>query len=432
MSHARRRTLGVSAIARVEGEGGLQVLIEGDEVADVKLNIYEPPRFFEAFLRGRGYMEPPDITARICGICPVAYQMSACEAIEDVCGATIEPEIQALRRLLYCGEWIESHALHIYMLHAPDFLGYEGALDMARDHKELVERGLRIKRLGNRILEIVGGRSIHPINVKVGGFYQLPNLRELRETRAEIEWALAAAMETVQWVSSFRFPEYEAEWDLVGLTRPDEYAIMGGVVASLDGKLRAPISTYLDHFHEEHVEHSNALHGFYEGGDYVVGPLARFSLNFEQLPDLAKHSAMLAGLGRECRNPFRSIVVRAVELVTACEEAGRIVDEYRGEGPPATDVRPRPGVGHGASEAPRGMLYHRYELDEAGIIVSAMIVPPTAQNLPAIEHDLFHVVEANQQLEDGPLTHLCEHTIRNYDPCISCATHFLDLTVDRR
>lgn len=431
MTH-KIRDLTVEGLARVEGEGAMHVVITDGEVTDVRLRIYEPPRFFEAFLRGRAYTEPPDITARICGICPVAYQTSSCQAIEQVCGAVLDEPLRALRRLLYCGEWIESHVLHIYFLHAPDFLGVGSALELAKDHRDLVEKALQLKKVGNDIMEIVGGRAIHPINVRLGGFYRTPTKRELRPLAERLRWARDAALETVRVVSGFDFPDLEIDHELVALHHPDEYAITEGRVIS-DRGLDIEVSEFLEHIVEEHVEHSTSLHGhIIERGRYLVGPLARYTLNYDQLPAVAREAATEAGLGKECRNPFRSIVVRAVETVAACDEAVRIIEEYSEPDRPAVPVPPRAGVGHGATEAPRGILYHRYSIDDEGTILEADIVPPTAQNQDAIEADLRTLVTANLELDDHDLQHLCEQSIRNYDPCISCSTHFLDFTVERR
>jgi coenzyme F420-reducing hydrogenase alpha subunit len=426
------RDLTVEGLARVEGEGAMHVVITDGEVTDVRLRIYEPPRFFEAFLRGRAYTEPPDITARICGICPVAYQMSSCQAIEQACGAVLDEPLRALRRLLYCGEWIESHVLHIYFLHAPDFLGAGSALELAKDHRDLVEKALQLKKVGNDIMEIVGGRAIHPINVRLGGFYRAPTKRELRPLAERLRWARDAALDTVRWVSGFDFPDLEVDHELVALHHPDEYAITQGRVVS-DRGLDIEVAEFLEHIVEEHVPHSTSLHGhIIERGRYLVGPLARYTLNYDQLPAVAREAATEAGLGKECRNPFRSIVVRAVETVAACDEAVRIIEEYSEPDRPAVPVEPRAGVGHGATEAPRGILYHRYSIDDEGTILEADIVPPTAQNQDAIEADLRKLVTANLELDDHDLQHLCEQSIRNYDPCISCSTHFLDFTVERR
>ena len=421
----------VGTLARVEGEGALHIEYSGGQVSTVQLRIYEPPRFYEAFLRGRAWTEPPDITARICGICPVAYQMSSCGAIEDACGVEVSEDIRQLRRLLYCGEWIESHALHIFLLHAPDFLGYDGAIEMAADHPTVVERGLRLKKAGNDLMDLVGGRSVHPINVRVGGFYKMPTAAELRAIRPTLERARDEAIETVRLVAGFVFPELEQPYEYLALRPAVGYPIESGDVVTTAGQAFA-VRDFPDHIREQHVEWSNALHATLDGrSPYVVGPLARYTLNFDRLSPLAQDIAREAGLGPVCRNPFRSIIVRAVELVYAYDEAIRIIDGWQDGGQPAVPVPPRAGSGFGASEAPRGVLFHRYVLDADGIITDAQIVPPTSQNQGSIEADLRTMVQAWADLDDHALTHRCEQAIRNYDPCISCATHFLDLTVSR-
>jgi coenzyme F420-reducing hydrogenase alpha subunit len=426
------RVMSVGTLARVEGEGAMHIEMRDGEVTDVQLRIYEPPRFYEAFLRGRSYTEPPDITARICGICPVAYQMSSCWALEDACGVVVPDQIRLMRRLLYCGEWIESHALHIFLLHVPDFLGYDGAIDMAADHADLVERGLRLKKAGNRLMEVIGGRSVHPVNVRLGGFYRMPTVAELRALRPVLERARDDAVDTVRVVSGFDFPDMEQPYEYVSLRAEEGYPIESGSVVSTSGKAFA-VQEFSRRIEEFHVRHSNALHARLDGdGPYVVGPLARYSLNSDRLSPTAAEAARAAGLGSTCRNPFRSIIVRAVELVEALVEALRIIDLWSDGVAPAVAVPARAGEGFGASEAPRGVLFHRYVIDEAGIVQDAQIVPPTSQNQESIEADLRTMVQMWADLDDHTLSHRCEHAIRNYDPCISCATHFLDLTVDRR
>ncbi|HET7080357.1 MAG TPA: Ni/Fe hydrogenase subunit alpha, partial [Chloroflexia bacterium] len=377
---AKSKTIQVDYLARVEGEGGLHVKITGDAVTDVKLRIFEPPRFFEALLRGRAYSEAPDITARICGICPVAYQMSSVHAMEDAFGVRVEGQLRALRRLLYCGEWIESHVLHIYMLHAPDFLGYQDAIQLAKDYPEVVRRGLALKKAGNDLMSVIGGREIHPINVHVGGFYRVPTRQELADITERLRWARDAALETVRLVATFPFPRFEQDYEFVALQHPDEYPLNEGRIVSNKG-LDIAVREYEDHFAEEHVAHSNALQSALKArGAYLAGPLARYNLNFDRLSPLAQEAAREAGLGRVCRNPFQSIIVRAVETVYACDEALRILDAYERPATPAVPVTPRAGIGYGCTEAPRGLLYHRYEIDERGLIVNAKIVPPTSQN----------------------------------------------------
>ena len=425
--------MSVDALARVEGEGAMRVRITDGQVSEVELRIYEPPRFFEGLLRGRGYQEAPDITARICGICPVAYQTSACQAIEAAFDVQLPEEVRLLRRLLYCGEWVESHALHVYLLHAPDFLGYDSAIEMAHDHKDVVERGLRLKKAGNALMALVGGRAVHPVNVRVGGFYRLPDRDRMAELRPALAAALDDALATVTLVAGFDFPELEQPHEYVSL-RPAgaDYPIERGTVVTSSGLTFEP-EQFDRHLLEEQVEWSTALHSRLAdgGGSYVVGPLARYSLCSDRLSPLAAEVAAEAGLGPTCRNPFRSIVVRAVETVYACEEALRIIDGWDGAAAAAAHVEPRAGIGYGATEAPRGTLFHRYELAADGTILDARIVPPTAQNQASIEADLKGFVQANIALEDDELRHRCEQAIRSYDPCISCATHFLDLHVER-
>jgi sulfhydrogenase subunit alpha len=430
MTRAKRsRNITVEALARVEGEGGLTVRLSSGRVSDVKLRIFEPPRFFEAFLRGRDFREVPDITARICGICPVAYQMASAGALEAACGVRLEGTLRALRRVLHCGEWIESHALHVYMLHAPDFLGYDSAIHMAADHPQVVQDALELKKIGNEIIALLGGREIHPINVKLGGVYRLPTLRGLRSLVPRLERAVELSLATVRFVSRLEFPDFEQDYEFVALRHPDEYPLNEGRIVSSAG-LDISVDEYEEHFVEEHVPHSTALHSVHRGhGAYLVGPLARFNLNFDRLPAVAREAAETADLQPVCRNPFRSILARAIELVFASHEALSLVADYEPPGEAALEVPPRTGVGHGAVEAPRGLLYHRYAIDETGVVREARIVPPTAQNQKAMENDLWRFVPAHLDLPKEELTWRCEQAIRNYDPCISCSAHFLKVEI---
>jgi coenzyme F420-reducing hydrogenase alpha subunit len=424
-----RRTIRVDALTRVEGEGGLVVRLRRGRVESVELSIYEPPRFFEALLRGRAFTEAPDITARICGICPVAYQMSAVHALENAFGVVVDGPLRALRRLLYCGEWIESHGLHVYMLHAPDFLGLPDAVSLARSNRDAVERGLRLKKAGNEVLRVLGGREIHPINVRVGGFYKLPPRSDLVRLEEVLSRALDDAFATVRWVAGFEFPDLERSYEFVALRHAEEYPLNEGRVVSSRG-LDIAAHEFDDHFVEEHVAHSNALHARrVGGGSYLVGPLARWALNADRLPPLAREAAREARLPAPCRNPFRSIVVRAVEIVFACEEALRILRSWDPPERPSVPIEPGAATGFACTEAPRGLLYHRYRVDHDGTILDARIVPPTSQNQRTIEEDLEQMVPSSLSLPHAALVGRCEHAIRNHDPCISCATHFLTLRV---
>jgi coenzyme F420-reducing hydrogenase alpha subunit len=427
-----RRTVGVEGISRVEGEGSLRVEVHDGAVTEVALDIFEPPRYFEALLVGRHFTEAPDITARICGICPVAYQMSACAAMEDACGVTVDGRVRSLRRLLYCGEWIQSHALHIYLLHAPDFLGCADAVELAEQDRGAVERGLAIKRTGNLVMATVGGRAVHPVNVRVGGFYRAPDPAAIAALREPLLQARDDALATVAWVSGFEFPDVVGGYRFVALRDPGRYPIESGRPASSEGLDVSP-GAFAALAVEEHVAHSTALHARLAGRDpYLTGPLARYALNAGVLPPVAAEAASAAGLGPVCWNPFQSIVVRAVELVFACDEALTLLEAYEPPDPPAAEVRARPGFGTGVTEAPRGLLLHRYEIDADGTIVTARIMPPTSQNQLTIEADLRRVVEAGLDLDDADLQWRCEQAVRNHDPCISCAAHFLDLSVETR
>lgn len=423
------RTIRVSALARVEGETALRVRVSGGRVESVALEIYEPPRFFEALLRGRSYLDPVDVTARICGICPVAYQMSAAMAIEDACGVLVDGPIRQLRRLLYWGEWIESHALHIYLLHAPDFLGYDGAVEAAADHPDLIASGLQLKKAGNAIMEVVGGRAVHPVNPRVGGFHRAPDRSELLALVGPVERAREIALRTVRWAAGLEFPEVGVEHELVSLRHPSEYPLLGGEIVGSDGG-RIDVADFRSVFAEEQSEHSTALTSSHGGRRYLVGPMARFALNQDRLDDEVRAEAERVGVAGGTRNPFRSILVRGLEVMQACAESLRIIEAYREPARPHVDVPPRAGTGTGASEAPRGLLYHRYALDGRGRIEQATIVPPTAQNQLAIEEDLRTVLQANLDLPSDRLRSLCERTVRNHDPCISCATHFLRLVFE--
>lgn len=426
----KTKTIKVDYLARVEGEGSLLVKIKDDKVKDVKFKIFEPPRFFEAFLRGRHFSEAPDITARICGICPVAYQMSSIHAMENIAGVKIEGQLRELRRLLYCGEWIESHALHIYMLHAPDFLGYQDVIQMAGDHPEVVKKALELKKVGNDIVNLLGGREIHPINVRIGGFYKIPAKSEILLLAEKLKRAHKLAIETVKWTSTLTFPDFEQDYEFVALSHPKEYPFNEGKLISNKG-LDIEISEYENYFFEEHIQHSNALHSIQKkGGNYFVGPLARFNLNFDQLSSPIKKLAKEVDLLPPCNNPFKSIIVRAVEILYACEEALRIIGQFQMPENPYIEVIPKAGIGCGCTEAPRGILFHKYRIDDNGVIQEAKIVPPTSQNQKQIEYDLFRFVSKNINLPADDLTWKCEQTIRNYDPCISCATHFLKLTIE--
>ncbi len=425
------RHFDVEGIARVEGEGTLRLRIGDGEVREARLSIFEAPRYFEQLVVGRSPDEVLDIVTRICGICPVAYQFGVAHAFEDLFGVAIDPSVRALRRLLYAGEWIESHALHVYMLHAPDFLGYESAIGMARDHRELVEQGLALKKTGNRIMQVLGGRPIHPVSVRVGGFSKAPRRADLEPLRGPLEEAVRQSVATLELVASLDAPTFEREPLYVSLRHPTEYPMSEGRLVSSDG-MEVPIQNWRDLFAEEHHEGSNALHArTRDGRVYQLGPAARVTLCADQLHPLAKEALASSGLAEAiARNPYWSIAARAVELIHASAEALQIVEDYREPAVACTPWTPRAGVAAWGTEAPRGLCWHRYEVDERGFVTAAQIVPPTSQNQGAIERDLAAFAPSVLDLPHAQATVRLEQLIRSYDPCISCATHFLDLTIE--
>ena len=427
---AQTRTIAVDLVARVEGEGALRVTVKDGIVQDVELRIFEPPRFFEAFLQGRHYSEVPDIVARICGICPVAYQMSAVHAIEQIFGLRVDGALRDLRRLIYCGEWIESHALHVYLLQAPDFLGYDSGIAMAKDHPAVVTRGLRLKKAGNAIMTLLGGRSVHPVSIKVGGFSRVPLRRELDGLKDELQWARDAAVETVRWVAGFDYPDFTPNYNYVALRHADEYPFNEGqIVAS--NRLQISANEFEQHFTEHQVAYSNALHCTLQGSSYLVGPLARLNLNHDHLTPLVKQVLADRGIALPLRNPFHGIIARSVEILYALEESLHLIEQYEPPPLPALPVAVRSGTGMACTEAPRGILYHRYQVDDDGVIREAKIVPPTSQNQSRIEQDLRQFMPRLLGLPDKQMGLACERVIRCYDPCISCATHFLNLEIKR-
>ncbi len=421
----------VPVLARVEGEGALDLRIEDGDIKALRLRIFEPPRFFEKFLEGRSYTEIPDMVARICGICPVAYQVTAAQALEQLFGVELDPWARAMRRVFYCGEWIQSHSLHIHLLAAPDFFGCDNAIELARIAPEEVRRGLRIQGLGNELMDLFGARSVHPVGVRVGGFHGAPALARIREMRDRLRAALPEAEALVRWAARIRMPQDEQAFVSVAMRSPNGYAIEAGDIAASDGLLIGA-DAFDGHFAERHEPHSTALFSHYRGQPYLVGPLARLNLNHDRLPEDIARLLAESGLVLPSRNLFHSLLARAVEILLALHEALRLLDDYRVPDSLWVPVTPRAGVAVGCTEAPRGLLWHRYEMDEAGRVVNARIVPPTSQNQARIEEDLrLSLLNFGLDKPDDALRLHCEKVIRNYDPCISCATHFLRLNAER-
>jgi coenzyme F420-reducing hydrogenase alpha subunit len=431
MAEGRDITIQVPVLARVEGEGALDLRIRGGVIEALHLRIYEPPRMFEKFLEGREYSEVPDMVARICGICPVAYQMSAVHAIENLFGVEPGPWARDMRRVFYCGEWIQSHSLHIHMLAAPDFLGCASVVELAQKNAAEVRRGLKLQALGNDIIRLLGARSVHPVGARIGGFHHAPKPEQVSALLEKLREALPEAEELVRWTAALDLPRNEQDFTCVALRHPREYPMNEGRIIS-NGGLDIPIDEFETRFAEHQEPHSTALHCLLDGKPYLVGPLARLNLNLDRLPEPVRALADNLDIRFPSRNMHHSIVARAIEIVIALREAIRLLGSYREPRESFVAVKPRAGTGIGCTEAPRGILWHRYDMDTAGKVIAARIVPPTSQNQSRIEDDLRQSLQGfGLDRGEAALRQLGERVIRNYDPCISCATHFLDLRIRR-
>lgn len=432
MSKSKTKNIQVPILARVEGEGALDLRIQNNKITSLQLKIYEPPRLFEKFLEGRSYQEVLDFVARICGICPVAYQMSAAHAIENCFNLKITPWIREMRRLFYCGEWLESHSLHVHFLAAPDFLGFKSAPEMAKKYPEEVRRGLRIQAFGNELIHLLGGRSVHPVGACIGGFYKAPSRQKVAELLEQTEARLQDCEDLIRWLASLKLPENTHDFISVALRHPDEYPMNEGRIVSNKG-LDIPIEEFDHYFKEFQVPYSTALHCLLNGKPYLVGPLARLNINMDKLPDNLLTLLDELGIDFPCNKMSNSIIARAVEMYYSVWEARRIMRAYTTpENSPYIVSRPLAGKGYGCTEAPRGMLWHCYEMDKEGMVKSARIIPPTSQNQARIEEDLnISLIQFGLNKNDEDIRAYAEMLIRNYDPCISCSTHFLRLKVER-
>lgn len=415
----------------MEGEGALEVHIRDQKIQSLQLKIYEPPRLFEKFLAGRSYTEVLDMVARICGICPVAYQMSATHAIEQCFDIKPVPWIRDMRRLFYCGEWLESHSLHIHFLAAPDFLGFKSAPAMAKIYPEIVHRGLRLQALGHELISLLGGRSVHPVGACIGGFYKAPNPTQVKDTLEHVTARINDCEALIEWVASLPLSDNTHDFTCVSLRHPDEYPMNEGNIVSDQG-LDITIDCFDDYFKELQVPYSTALHCLLQGKPYLVGPLARMNINYDRLPARIIDMLDRIGVHFPSNNMVHSIIARAIEIYYCVLEAQRILECYIYPESSHPKIQPRPGIGYGCTEAPRGMLWHCFEIDEHGLVKSARIVPPTSQNQARIEEDLYiSLQQFGLNKPDAELQAYSEMIIRNYDPCISCSTHFLTMTVQR-
>ncbi len=428
----------VEYLTRVEGHGNIVVDVEEGTIKECKLEIIESPRFFEAMLRGRSIFEAQHITSRICGICSCAHSLVSIQAAEDALGITPSHQTRELRRLLLHQEMLDSHILHIYILVLPDLMRVKSFVPLLETHEKVVRRALKMKKCVNDVCELIAGRHIHPITTVIGGFTKLPRRHELESMLRMLEDLKLDVDATVELFKGIKFPEFERETEYVALVRDDEeYPLLDGDIGSTDG-VRKHKHQYRKITNEFIVPHSTAKHTRLSRESYMVGALARLNLNFDKLHPRAKEAAEALGFKVPNHNPYLNTVAQLIECVHCVEDSIAIVKNFLENGIDYSEevsvglnergtIPVKAGRGVGAVEAPRGVLFHEYEIDDQGKIVGANCIIPTNQNLNNIEHDMKKLIPEILDNSEEEITLLLEMLVRAYDPCISCSTHFLDV-----
>ena len=418
--------INVHHVTRVEGHGNIVLNTNNGKIEELRWEVPESPRFFEAMLRGRHYDDVPHIASRICGICSIAHSTASILATEEALGIEASEQTRLLRRLLFNTEILESHVLHAYCLAVPDFLGVGSVFPLVKTHKDVVLRAMRLKRLAYRLAEILAGRKTHPISLMVGGFAKLPDPEELAAVKDALVESLADYDETVELFASLSFPDFERQTEYIALQEETKYAFISGKIASSDSGT-APVSNYLEVTNEFCVPHSTAKYTKNNRDAYMVGALARFNLNHTQLHPRAKDAAGTLRLRAPCHNPYMITVAQVVEAVHATQDSILLIDKLldRGLGEESIPSDITAGRGVGAVEAPRGILFHDYTYDENGILTNANCVIPTNQNHNNIQKDMEALVPTILDRPEDDIRQALEMLVRAYDPCISCSAHLL-------
>jgi coenzyme F420-reducing hydrogenase alpha subunit len=421
--------INVHHLTRVEGHGNIVVDVKNGEVLQCQWQVVEAPRFFEAMLRGRPYYEASHITSRICGICSVGHATASLRATENALGVEISEQTELLRKLLFHGEMIDSHVLHVYMLVAPDFFGVGSVLPLAASHPEVVKRALRIKKLSGDLCAMVAGRHTHPIAMTVGGFTHLPTSKQLLAMRERLVAARDDMDETIALLKTLPWPAFERETEYVSLQKKDEYALIDGWIATSDG-FTYELPDYRKVTNEYMVPQSTAKHTKHNRGSYMVGALARFNNNYGLLHPRAKAAAEELGMKPIVTNSFLNSAAQAIEMVHCIEDSISIIDQLvdRGiEEEPLYQFQGKGGEGVGSCDVPRGILFHNYIIDDQGLIQGANCIIPTNQNHANIQADMEALLPQILDQPQEQITHTLEMLVRAYDPCISCSTHLLNV-----
>jgi sulfhydrogenase subunit alpha len=425
--------INVHHMARVEGHGNIVLNMKDGTIEDLRLDIVESPRFFEAFVVGRHYRDVPHVTSRICGICSVGHTMASVRAVENALGMEVSENVKKIRKLLHDAAFLQSHVLHAYFLVAPDVLGVGSVIPLAESHPDVVKMALRMKKFTNDVCDALGGRTVHPINVIPGGLARFPTKQELIDLKAYYEKMLADFETTYEVFASLDYPDWFAGFDrateCISLHNPDgEYPLYEGQVISSTGRI-IDEQDYLSMIHERVECHAAAKHVSGETDTYMACALARYNNNYDQLRPKAKEVAKKLGMGHPCTNTFANTFAQVVECAHLMEEDLAVLTELI-ENPPAAEAPVEPtkfGRGAAAVEVPRGILFHEYTFGEDGILTDANCIIPTGQNLANIEADMQQLVPGILDRSKEEITLALECMVRAYDPCISCATHFLEV-----
>lgn len=417
----------VEYLTRVEGEGSLHITIEGDQVKELYINVFESPRLFEAFMVGRRFDEVHRIASRICGICCVAHQITALRAIEKALGVEVSEQTKKLRELLALSGLIQSHALHFFFLGLPDLVGHESLISMASEYPDVAKYGLSLKKVGNDLTELLGGRPTHPVTTVVGGFTKLPKQQSLQEFKKVLEEAKGYLEKTAEFVSKLEIPQFSRRCEHVALWAENRYAVNEGRLRSTEG-LDISEDDYPANIEEWHEVHSNAKHTRVVGrSELLVGPLARVNISFDELSPFAKEIANTLGFKPVDYNPHSQHLARVIELAQFIDQSIEIIDELELRDEKPIKPEPRAGEGIAVTEAPRGILYHHYRLNRMGFVEWANVTTPTVHNVHAAEKDLLQLVPkiADKPVEE--IRRVCEELIRTYDFCLSCSVHLTKL-----
>jgi sulfhydrogenase subunit alpha len=428
-----KRTISVEHLARVQGHGGITVLVDGNEVSQVRFDVFEGIRLFEGLVRGRAVEDVPQIVSRICAICSTNHCITSLHALENALAVKVSRQTRKLRDLAFQGANIESHALHVFVLDLPDLMGYSSVISLADVNPDAVKVALRLKKLGNAIQEVLGGRAVHPINHVLGGFGRVPSTDDLVNLRDQVLRGLGDCEQALALLRTVVVPDFVCAPIRCAAVVPDgEEFFFGNEMEILDDgvRTRIPVSDYREFTNEHVVKHSHAKHSLYDGRSYMVGALARLTLNGDRIGGMARQAWEELKLKTPSTNILMNTIAQAIEMIFSVERALKLLDEVLDAGVvPESPVsyRVRSTAGAAAAEVPRGTLFHSYEVDSDGRIAAADVVTPTAQNLSNAEDQLRATVEQGLRagVSDSDIEHRLAMVARAYDPCLSCSVHVM-------